>query len=172
MLNRAFECLSKAGLKIKLSKCPFFREQIHYLGHLVSGTSILPCTDKIETLMKLKAPTSTGEVGHLLVLTDYYRKFIYNYSDIACPLGCLACRSQPFICTLGCQSGFYMLHSRLANTPIVQLPDPNGPCLLYMDASKFCCLGMLAQASTDGLSKAHMELFTNKDPNMGPSPQN
>ena len=34
-----------------------FKEQIHYLGHLVSGTSILPLADKIEALMKLKPPT-------------------------------------------------------------------------------------------------------------------
>ena len=40
MYNNAFEHLSKAGLKIKLSKCSFFKDQIHYLGHLVSGTSI------------------------------------------------------------------------------------------------------------------------------------
>ena len=54
MLNNVFECLCKAGLKIKPSKCSFFKEQIHYLGHLVSGASILPLTDKIEAPMKLK----------------------------------------------------------------------------------------------------------------------
>ena len=36
MLDKAFKCLLKAGLKMKLSKCSFFKEQIHYLGHLVS----------------------------------------------------------------------------------------------------------------------------------------
>ena len=31
MMEKAFECLIKAGLKIKLSKCSFFKEQIHYI---------------------------------------------------------------------------------------------------------------------------------------------
>ena len=31
-----------------------FKEQIDYLGHLVSGVSSLPLTDKIEVLMELK----------------------------------------------------------------------------------------------------------------------
>ena len=53
ILNSAFKCLSKAGLKIKLSKCSFFKEQTHYLSHLVSGTSILQLLGKIEALMKL-----------------------------------------------------------------------------------------------------------------------
>ena len=58
MLDKAFKCLLKTGLKIKLSKCSFFEEQVHYLGHLVSGTAILPLADKIEALIKLKPLTN------------------------------------------------------------------------------------------------------------------
>ena len=54
MLSNALEHLHKAGLEIKVSKCLFCKEQIHDFGHLVSGTSILLLTDKIEVLMKLK----------------------------------------------------------------------------------------------------------------------
>ena len=53
MLSNAFEHLKKASLKIKLSKWSFFKDQIHFLGHLVSGNSILPLTDKIKALIKL-----------------------------------------------------------------------------------------------------------------------
>ena len=52
MLDKAFKCLLKVRFKIKLSKCSFLKKQIHYLGHLVSGTSILSLADKIETLKK------------------------------------------------------------------------------------------------------------------------
>ena len=41
MLDKAFKCLLKVALKIKQSKCSFFKEKIHYLGHLLSGTSIV-----------------------------------------------------------------------------------------------------------------------------------
>ena len=54
MLDKAFKHLLKAGLKNKLNKCSFFKEQNHYLGHVVSGTSIHLLGDKIEALMKLK----------------------------------------------------------------------------------------------------------------------
>ena len=67
MISNTFEHLQKAGLKIKLSKCLFFKEQIHYLGHLVSGNSILPLIDKIEALMKLN-PLNIKEVRHFLGL--------------------------------------------------------------------------------------------------------
>ena len=85
MISKEFECLQKAGLKVKLRKCSFFKEQIHCLGYLVSGTSIIPLADKIEALMKLKTATNIKEVRHFLSLIGYYRKFIFNYADIAHP---------------------------------------------------------------------------------------
>ena len=42
MFNDAFACLHKASLKIKLSKCSIFKEQIHCVGQLVCETSIIP----------------------------------------------------------------------------------------------------------------------------------
>ena len=80
MINNVFESLHKAGLKIKLSKCSFLKEQIHYLGHLVIGNSILLLMDKTEALMKLSPPTNINKVRHFLSLISYYRKFICNYS--------------------------------------------------------------------------------------------
>ena len=68
MISNAFECLQKASLKIKLSKCSFFKEQIHYLGHLVSRNSFLPLKDKIEVLMKLKPPTKSKKLDISSVL--------------------------------------------------------------------------------------------------------
>ena len=68
MLDKVVKCLLKAGLKIKLSKCLFFKEQIHYLGHLVSGGSILSLANKIEVLMKLQLHTNIKEARQFLGL--------------------------------------------------------------------------------------------------------
>ena len=76
----------------------------------------------------------------------------------------LTCKSQPFIWTQDCQSSFDMLCSQLANTPVVQLPDPNKPYLLFTDVVKFCYSCMLTQASTDESNKALIKLLTGKDP--------
>ena len=109
MLDIAFKHLLKAGLKIKLSKCSFFKNQIHYLGHLASEMSILPLADKIEALMKLKPPPNVKEVRHFLGLTGYCHKFICTYADIAYPLNCLTHKAQPFIWAPECQASFDML---------------------------------------------------------------
>ena len=49
-------------------------------------------------------------------------------------------------------------------TPMVQLPDPNKPYLLFMDTSKICFSGVLIQASNDKSQKALIKLLTDKDP--------
>ena len=74
MLDKAFKHLLNSRLKIKLSKCSFFKEQIHYLGHLVSETSILLLAIKIEAHMKLKPLTIIKEVRHFFRLAGYYQK--------------------------------------------------------------------------------------------------
>ena len=57
-----------------------------------------------------------------------------------------------------------MLHSRLDNTPIVQLPDPNKSYLLFTDASKFSYSGVLTQASTEVSNEAFMKILTSDAP--------
>ena len=141
-----------------------FKGKIHNVGHLVSGTSILPLTDKIEALMKLKLPTNIKEIRHFLGLTGYYRKVICNHADRAYPLNCLTRKSQPFIWTPDCQSSFHMVHSHLANTPIVELPDSNKPYLLLMGASKYCYSGVLNQGPTDESNEALVQLLSENDP--------
>ena len=164
MFDKAFKHLLKAILKMKLRKCSFFKKQIHYLGHLVSGMSILPLADKIEVLMKLKPPTNIKEVRHFLGLTGYYQKFLCNYAGIAYPPNCLTCKAEPFIWTLECQANFDMLLLTLPNTVIVQLPDPNKPYLLFTDASKFCYSGVLTQASTVDSNEALLNILTSGAP--------
>ena len=39
-LRSVFEKLAAAGLKLKLSKCEFFKSRVTYLGHIVSNNSI------------------------------------------------------------------------------------------------------------------------------------
>ena len=41
-LNVVFEKFQKAGLKIKLSKCQFFKSHLHYLGHRISANGLEP----------------------------------------------------------------------------------------------------------------------------------
>ena len=49
-LEIVFSCLQEAGLKMKHSKCDFFKSEIHYLGHLISPEGISPLPNKLDSI--------------------------------------------------------------------------------------------------------------------------
>ena len=51
-LRKVFLRLREAKLKLKASKCSFFKKHIQYLGHLVSGDGIEPLPEKLEAVEK------------------------------------------------------------------------------------------------------------------------
>ena len=78
-----FQKLIDAGLKLKESKCDFFKKEIHYLGHLISSEGIHPLPEKLDTICNMPRPKTPKEIKQFLGLCSYYRKFIPRFSDIA-----------------------------------------------------------------------------------------
>ena len=88
-LRGVFEKLSSAGLKLKPSKCEFFKAEINYLGHVVSKEGIRTDDKKIQEILKWPIPTTVTEVRSFLGFTNYYRKFIYKYAQVAKAYQCI-----------------------------------------------------------------------------------
>ena len=55
-LETVFSCLREARLKMKWSKCDFFKSEIHYLGHLISPEGISPLPNKLDCIQHKLAP--------------------------------------------------------------------------------------------------------------------
>ena len=71
-----FQKLKETGLKLKESKCDFFKKEIHYLGHLISDKGIYPLPEKLDTIQNLPKLRNPKEIKQFLGLSTYYRKFI------------------------------------------------------------------------------------------------
>ena len=61
-LRKVFLRLREAKLKLKASKCSFFKKHIQYLGHLVSGDGIEPLPEKLEAVENMPPPKTPKEV--------------------------------------------------------------------------------------------------------------
>ena len=85
-LEAVFKKISKAGLKLKPSKCEFFWPEITYLGHVVSSKGIAMDPKKIRAIRQWPRPTTVTEVRRFTGLTNYYRKFVHGYARVARPL--------------------------------------------------------------------------------------
>ena len=82
-LEKIFEPLQVADLKIKVSKCEFFKKHVSYLGFLIGETGICCDRSKVEAINNIAMPTSIEEVRQFNGMCLYYRKFILHYSDIS-----------------------------------------------------------------------------------------
>ena len=96
-LEEVFHLLRMAGLKMKHSKCNFFKSKIHYLGHLISVDGISPLPDKLDTIKNTPAPKDMKEMKQFLGLTGYYRKFVPRFADISRPLTSLMKKEMKFM---------------------------------------------------------------------------
>ena len=61
-LRGVFEKIAAAGLKLKPSKCEFFKLQVTYLGHIVSKDGIKTDPKKIEAIKNWPVPKTVTEV--------------------------------------------------------------------------------------------------------------
>ena len=143
-----FQKLIAAGLKLKESKCDFFKKEIHYLGHLISSEGIHPLLEKLDTIRNMPRPKTPKEIKQILGLCGYYRKFIPRFSDIVRPLSKLTAHDAIFIWCEQCELSFQMLKDTLVSAPILKYPDTSKPYTIFTDASKYGWARVLTQEHT------------------------
>ena len=144
-LEAVFQKLASAGLKLKPSKCFFFKEEIDYLGHLVSGKGVATSPKKIEAVTKWPVPQTVYDVRSFLGFVGYYRRFIRDFSKISKPIREViiglenqskrVAKKTLIYWSEAAQSAFEILKELCVNAPILAFPDYKLPFILHTDSS-------------------------------------
>ena len=69
-----------------MSKCTFGKEEVSYLGHIISKEGVKVDPKKIKSITEWPNPTNISKLRGFLGLTRYYRRFIRNYAHKPSPL--------------------------------------------------------------------------------------
>ena len=116
-----FEKLMELELKLKLSKCVFFKTHLQYVGHLLSREGMYPLQVIVAALLGMLPPSYMKENRHT-GLAFHYRKFIANSSNIMRLLNEMTRKSTNIIWNPLCQVGFVTFKIGLTNSPISIFP--------------------------------------------------
>ena len=178
-LGGVFQKLREVGLKLKPTKCDFFKDRIAYLGHIVSKAGIETDHKKIQDIKDWPQPVTVTDVRQFLGFTNYYRKFIKQYAVVANSLNKLISgdnakkKNKRVEWSPECEESFLKLKEICTETPVLAYANYERPFKLTTDASKKGLGAVLSQVGEDGrerpvafasrtLSKAEKNYTTHK----------
>jgi len=84
------------GLFAKPEKCEFHSDSVEYLGYRLSPEGLTMSPDKIQTISDWPEPRKVKDIQSFLGFANFYRRFIFNYSDIMVPLTWLTWKDAPW----------------------------------------------------------------------------
>eukprot|EP00253_Pinus_taeda_P010862 PITA_10862 len=144
-LRLVLQTLREHQLYAKFSKCDFFKEEIQYLGHVITKEGIVVDPQKIKTIMEWPIPKDVADIRSFMGLAGYYRRFVKGFSRVAYPITSLQKKGKVFKWTSECQKSFEQLKHLLTTTPILSIADPNKDYVVCTDASKEGVGGVLCK---------------------------
>ena len=151
-LEEVFEALRRSKLTLKASKCHFCREEIKYLGHIITKQGVKPDPELVSAVKEFPQPGTVKDVQAFLGLTGYYRRFIQNYAKISEPL-LKQIRNRKngqntnhhIVWNDDCEEAFIELKQKLINSPVMNTPNFQHPFILELDASAYGLGAILVQ---------------------------
>ena len=123
----------------------FFKQELHYLGHLLTTNGIKMQSEKIKVISEMKPPKNQKGVREFLGMVGYHRKFINRFADATRPMAKLTRKGVNSEWTDECQIGFDYLKTCLTEAPILKYPNTSKRYVVFTDASDQAAAAVLTQ---------------------------
>jgi hypothetical protein len=132
-VDKVLQLLKEKQIYAKPSKCFFGVKEVEYLGHILSHDGAKVDPNNIKAMMDWPIPKTLKNLRGFLVLTGYYRKFIWNYGRIEAPLTTLT-KKDAFSWTLEATKSFEQLKEVMCKAPVLTTPDFTKTFIVECDA--------------------------------------
>src|SRR3979490_1682100 len=120
--------------------------------------------DKVKVIQDWPEPQKIKDIQSFLGFANFYRRFIFNYSDLTVPLTCLTRKDTPWNFTKKCQTSFDTLKKAFTTAPILTQWIPRSPLIVKTDSLDYTLIAILSTIfPTDNdihLIAFHSQTFT------------
>ena len=118
-MDKIFDRLIQAGLKLNPNKCVFCLPGVIYLGIRVNKDGQFPEASKLKSIANFPIPKNITGVRSFIGLCSYYRKFIKDFAVLAKPLTTLTKNDVGFRWGPKEQQAFETLKYKMITPPIL-----------------------------------------------------
>lgn len=143
-LGQVLQLLGQQRWVANQSKCEFGRQQIGYLGHIISGRGVEMDREKIPMVLEWGEPKNLKALRGFLGLTGYYWRFVQGYGKIAKPLKELLKKGM-FEWSEATRTTMEALKIAITIAPVLTLPDFQQEFHMECDASGVVVGAVLVQ---------------------------
>ncbi|GJP62876.1 hypothetical protein CLOP_g19948, partial [Closterium sp. NIES-67] len=130
-LEAVFQRLQQHRLITKGSKCEFLKQELEFLGHVISTEGIRIDPKKLRAIQEWKPPTNLQQLQSFLGFVNYKGTF-YEWGEKQ-------------------QAAFEALKKLLMSPPVLRIADPDRPFEVITDASDIAIGAVLMQDFGNGL---------------------
>ena len=135
-LDKVFQRLQDAGLKVNANKSFFGQFELEYLGYWITRKGIQPTQKKIEAIQAIKPPKTRKELQRLIGMINYYRDMWPKRSETLAPLSSMTSNKSKWQWTEAHQQAFENIKRIITRETLLMYPDFNQVFDIHTDASK------------------------------------
>ena len=104
---------------------------------------------KVQVITDWPEPRKVRDIQSFLGFANFYRRFVYHYSDITIPLVCLTRKNVKWKFTDDCRESFETLKKAFTQAPILSHWVPDAQIILETDASDYAIAAILSVMHSD-----------------------
>jgi len=141
--------LQKAELYAKAEKCEFHSDSVKYLGYVLSPSGLTMSDAKVKTIQEWLKPKKVKDIQSFLGFANFYRRFIFNYSNIVIPLTRLTRKNTLWNFDNDCRIAFNTLKQAFTSAPILTHWILDAQLIVETDASDYALAAILSIMTKD-----------------------